>query len=191
MTNFIKIDDLPVYDLYTELLKILETGAVTWYNNQISINTIHNNSDDYKIGTGSLYLDWDNSHTVSNDTATGHIVVNPKPVLLKESDFKFIVTHFKGTLFETVYNVLNEKYNLGRVRLIRSNPRACLSWHLDDTTRIHFPIKTQTGCFMVIDDEIKHLPHNTWWHTHTYHTFHTAFNASNEDRIHLVACAIL
>jgi hypothetical protein len=39
---------------------------------------------------------------------------------------------------------------------------------------------------MVIEDEVKFLPENTWWKTNTLKP-HTAFNASKENRIHLVA----
>jgi hypothetical protein len=42
---------------------------------------------------------------------------------------------------------------------------------------------------MIIEDEVKHLPANTWWLTNTL-VKHTALNASMEDRIHLVASLI-
>ena len=50
----------------------------------------------------------------------------------------------------------------------------------------HYPVKTQDGCFMVIENEIKYLELNNWYWTNTV-LLHTAFNASKEDRIHLVA----
>jgi hypothetical protein len=68
---------------------------------------------------------------------------------------------------------------------MKSLPKTCLSWHVDDTKRIHYPIKTQEGCFMIIEEEIKHLPQHTWWLTNTL-VKHTAMNASLEDRVHLV-----
>jgi hypothetical protein len=40
---------------------------------------------------------------------------------------------------------------------------------------------------MVIEDEVLHMPENTWWLTQTEHYKHTAFNASTTNRIHLVA----
>jgi hypothetical protein len=39
---------------------------------------------------------------------------------------------------------------------------------------------------MVIEDEVKHLEQNKWYFTNTTKE-HTAFNASKENRIHLVA----
>jgi hypothetical protein len=60
---------------------------------------------------------------------------------------------------------------------MKSEPKTCLSWHVDFSTRIHYPMKTQEGCFMVIADEVCHLTENTWWWTDTVLP-HTAFNAS-------------
>jgi hypothetical protein len=39
---------------------------------------------------------------------------------------------------------------------------------------------------MVIEDEVKHLDQDKWWMADTI-KLHTAFNASKESRIHLVA----
>jgi hypothetical protein len=64
-----------------------------------------------------------------------------------------------------------------------------LSWHMDSTPRIHYVIKSQPGCLMVIEDTAKYLPTQTWWHTDTTKK-HTAFNGSYEDRIHLVATVL-
>ena len=64
-------------------------------------------------------------------------------------------------------------------------PKSCLTWHTDNTTRIHYPIKTQEGCFMVIADEVKYLETNIWYHTNTLST-HSAFNGSKDERLHLV-----
>jgi hypothetical protein len=42
---------------------------------------------------------------------------------------------------------------------------------------------------MVIEDEVKHLEENKWYWTNTV-VKHTAFNASSEYRIHLVAAIL-
>ena len=60
---------------------------------------------------------------------------------------------------------------------------------MDSTPRVHYAIKTQEGAFMVIEDEVMHMPQSTWWWTNTL-VNHTAFNASMADRIHLVATII-
>jgi len=88
-----------------------------------------------------------------------------------------------------MYDYLNEKYVLGRVRVMISKPKTCLSWHQDWHNRIHYPMQTQLGCLMVIEDEVKYLEKNKWYFTNTL-VSHTAFNASFNDRIHLVATVI-
>jgi hypothetical protein len=42
---------------------------------------------------------------------------------------------------------------------------------------------------MIIEDEVKHMNENTWWMTNTV-LYHSAFNGSKEDRIHLVAVVL-
>ena len=42
---------------------------------------------------------------------------------------------------------------------------------------------------MIIEDEVKHLQKNKWYHTDTRYE-HTAMNASKETRMHLVACVL-
>lgn len=46
-------------------------------------------------------------------------------------------------------------------------------------------MKTQEGCYMVIEDEVKHLPQNTERPTDTT-VNHTVFNGTKENRLHLV-----
>ena len=78
-----------------------------------------------------------------------------------------------------------EKRKVCKFRLMMINPKTCLSWHTDSSPRLHYPIKTQEGCMMIIEDEVFHLNQNTWYMADT--TFkHTALNASKEARIHLV-----
>jgi hypothetical protein len=187
MIRFRQLDNLPVYDLYTELNKLLDNNIINWPSShaQICLNTVTENSDDYSMGTGSLIYDWNQSYDEIDEFG------NKKTVLVKfenpyvESDFKFLCNQFKGTLFENVYYALEKVYNIGRVRIMKSKSKTCLTWHKDDTPRVHYPIKTQRGCFMVIEDEILHLEQNKWYWTDTL-VKHTAFNSSLEDRIHLV-----
>jgi hypothetical protein len=187
MIRFQQLDNLPIYDLYTELNKLVDSNIIKWSsdNTQICLNTVKENSDDYSLGTGSLIYDWDRSSEEIDEFG------NKKTILVKfenphvESDFKFLCNQFKGTLFEHVYHELEKVYNIGRVRIMKSKSKTCLTWHKDDTPRIHYPIKTQRGCFMVIDDEIMHLEQNKWYWTDTI-VKHTAFNSSLKDRIHLV-----
>jgi hypothetical protein len=82
--------------------------------------------------------------------------------------------------------MLNQQYILGRVRIMKSEPKTCLSWHNDNSERLHYPLSTHSGCFMVIEDEVMHLEYNNWYITDTTKK-HTAFNGSTNSRIHLVA----
>lgn len=187
MSNFTQLTDLPIHDLYSELKKILLTKTISWEKgNQICLNHVEENSTDVYLGVGSLTHDWDKSYNVVSDTGEVKTIVPEREKKLHGYDFKYLCKQFQNTLFEEVYFALDNKYQLGRVRLMKSESKTCLSWHVDATPRVHYPIKTQQGCFMIIEDEVMHLPKNTWWYTNTL-PYHTAFNASLESRIHLVA----
>jgi len=104
-----------------------------------------------------------------------------------ETQYTEFVEEFKGTYFEEIYNKLNEKYKLGRFRLLLLEPRTSLSWHRDPEPRIHIPVFTNPGAHLCIDDRLKHLPSDGGvWFTDTTE-YHTVFNGGEENRIHLVA----
>lgn len=178
--NFISID-LPQFDLYSELNVMLDKNIIDWKSlGQICLNTTPDKLDSFRHGVGSLYFDWSNQENGKPSV---------RPVELNENDFSELCTVFYNTVFEEVFAILKSKYNIGRVRLMKSKPKTCLTWHYDNSKRIHYPISTSEGCLMIIEDEVKHLPANTWWLTNTL-VKHTALNASMEDRIHLVASLI-
>ena len=187
MKNFKEILDLPYFDLYNELLFLIEENIIPWNNiteKQICINSIKKNDSDIKTYSQSLIYDWHNSYK------NGNGIVKFCPVL-KESDFIYICNQFKGTLFEEVFILLKEKYNVGRIRIMTSPPKTCLTWHTDDDGyRLHYPLNTDEGCIMVIENEAKHLQKNKWYITNTLKP-HTAFNGTrNLERIHLVGSII-
>jgi hypothetical protein len=187
MKNFKILNHLTTYDdLEQQLEVLLNERSIEWHykHNQICLNTIDGREEDYLLGTGSLLFDWDKS--TNNKTK---LDVPLKKNVLNEKDFTNLCIQFKGTIFEEIYKELDTYYILGRVRLIRSLPKTCMSWHKDTSIRIHYPIKTQEGCFMVIDDEVKHLEKNKWWWTNTL-LKHTAVNSSKEFRVHLVVCVL-
>jgi hypothetical protein len=187
MNYFKEFSNLQVYDLYSELNKLIETNTISWsQGNQICLNTTLDKLDNYLFGCGSLTHDWDNAKKIVDQYGNESLEIPEYQTQYKEKDFSVLCSQFKNTLFEKVYNELSTYYKLGRVRIMKSKPKTCLSWHVDTSVRLHYPIKTQEGCFMVIDNEVKHLPQNTWWWTDT-RLPHTAFNSSKEDRIHLVA----
>jgi hypothetical protein len=110
---------------------------------------------------------------------------------LDERDYCVFIPELNNTYFREVYDTLRElvaqQYDgdLGRVRLIKSVPRVCLSWHRDPEPRIHVPIVTNIGAKLVIESEVKHLPVGRAWYTNTIY-YHSQFNGGEEDRIHLV-----
>ena len=110
---------------------------------------------------------------------------------LDERDYCTFIPEIGHTYFREVYDTLREfvgqKYDgaLGRVRLIKSVPRTCLSWHRDPEPRLHVPIVTNIGAKMIIEDEVKHLPVGRAWYTNTIF-YHSQFNGGEEDRVHLV-----
>lgn len=186
MSNFTKINDLPKHDLYAELKTMLQEDKLYWNNdNQICLNTILGQEDNFTIGTGSLTVDWNNG-PIQDQYGNEIQVVKQKEVTLRENDFTIMCSQFKNTKFEEIYKELSNKYTLGRVRLMRSKSKTCLSWHTDKSIRLHYPLKTQEGCLMIVEDEVMHLTKDTWWMVNTT-VKHTAVNASREDRIHLVA----
>jgi len=176
MKYFRKLD-LPNFDI--------PTTTLDWKgNNQICLNTIEDGPDDYTFGCGSLTRDWSKMKIID-----GVQTVPLRDSPMKEKDFTKLVSDFKGTVFEDVYNCLKQNYSVGRVRLMKLFPKQCMSWHDDAGPRIHYPIQTQTGAMMVIEDEVMHIPQNEWWFTDTT-KYHTAFNSSPKERVHLVAAVI-
>jgi hypothetical protein len=185
--NFIELNNLPIFDLKTELDGMLNKKVLHFKKNtaQICLNTVKGHEKDYHFGIGSLYYDWDKLE-IKED---GEWIVPVKDKVYEETDFNVLCEQFVDTPFETVYNELSKKYFLGRVRIMKSIPNTCLSWHKDDHPRVHYPIQTQAGCFMVIEDKSMHLEQNKWYFTNTQLS-HTAFNGSSKERIHLVATIV-
>jgi len=192
MKYFKTLENLPILDLYDEFVRLFNNNTINWYKSnktyvkdQICINSTVDKKEDIHYGRGSLVLDWDNYYHDDN----GSIIIPKRKNILKESDFTVLCEQFKGTLFEDVYNSLTTQYDIGRIRIMNSKPKTCLTWHEDNTNRIHYPIKTQEGCFMLIEDEVLHLKQHQWYYTNTLPK-HTAFNASKEDRLHLVVVVL-
>ena len=119
---------------------------------------------------------------------TGKEIIRDKPI--NESKYTQLVSDFRGTYFEEVYNVLKKNFKIGRVRILLKEPRSTLSWHRDPEPRLHIPIITNPGCRMVIENVAKHLPADgslTITNNLKYHNF---FNGGEQNRIHLVACVL-
>lgn len=186
MKYFEKLN-FPNFDVYASLQSLISQGSINWHMNQMCINTVPDRLDDYHYGTGSLDLDYDKAHYITRVDGEQEFYVPPREVLLKESDFNVMCTVWKDTPVEIFFNYLKSKHNVGRVRFMKMPPRVCMSWHTDYNDRIHYVVKTQLGCLMVIENEVHHMPQDTWWKVATHGNLHTALNGSNSDRIHIVA----
>ena len=171
--------------LREDLDKILKTKrfnspGVTHFG-AIPINQIPNDENSIK-GNNIRGKYW----TIADDT--GKEV--SRDVDIDESKYTQLVPEFEKTYFKEVFEILNKRYKLGRVRLLLKEPRSTLSWHKDPECRLHAPIITNKGCFMVIENTAKHLPADgkVWITNNTkYHNF---FNGGEQARIHLVACVL-
>jgi hypothetical protein len=185
MKYFEKID-LPVFtEVSKEMYRLLESNIISWDNGQICLNSTVEQPDNYRFGVGSLRYDWDNKTEKINSAGEIKYDIPLRDSNLVEADFKVLCTQFKNTVFEDMYNVVSNKYKIGRMRLMKLEPKTCLSWHRDADSRLHYPIKTQKGCLMIIEDEVLFLEKDVWYMTNTKLS-HTAINASTESRTHLV-----
>ena len=113
-----------------------------------------------------------------------------RDIPVAENKYTELVSEFRNTYFEEVYNTLKKKFKLGRVRILLKEPRSTLSWHRDPESRLHVPIITNLGCRMVIDNVAQHMPADgtvTITNNTKYHNF---FNGGEQGRIHLVACVL-
>lgn len=178
--------DFEKRDLYPEYKRMLDEGTVDYADgNQICLTTIPEKPDDIHLGRNSLWYDWSKMYKETDGNGNQKTIVPPFENPLDEDDFTYLCDRFRGTVFEEVYDEVSKKYDIGRVRFMRVESKGCFSWHQDPSPRIHYPLKTQEGCFMIIQDEMLHMEKYTWWRTETDFK-HTALNSSFEDRIHLV-----
>jgi len=185
MKYFEKID-LPVFTgVFEEMTALLKSNTIEWSTGQICLNSTIDQPDNYKLGVGSLQYDWDKKREEVDPNGLVKQVVPFRDVIIHESEFVILCNQFKNTIFEDIYNTVNTRYKIGRSRLMKSESKTCLSWHMDPGYRLHYPVKTQEGCLMVVQDEVLHLEQNSWWIANTT-VPHTAMNASKEFRIHLV-----
>ena len=134
------------------------------------------------LGTLSLYVDWDN-HNPNDPNSQPEV----RDVILDEKDFTETCDFIKGTYTEEVINIFKEKYGVVRGRYMMMNWKSCLTYHNDETPRIHLPLITNDGCFMIIDDKTEKLHESTTYLVDTTKR-HTALNAGEHLRFHMVFC---
>ena len=177
--------DFDISRLRKDLDKILESKkfnspGVTHFG-AIPINQIPNDNSSI-TGNNIRGKYW----TIADDT--GKEV--SRDVEIDESKYTQLIPDFEKTYFKEVFETLQKRFKLGRVRLLLKEPRSTLSWHKDPECRLHVPIITNKGCSMVIENVAKHLPADgkVWITNNT--KFHNFFNGGEQARIHLVACVL-
>lgn len=103
---------------------------------------------------------------------------------LKETDFNKLI-------FDLPYiNSVISDLKMYRTRIMKLKSKTCYTYHKDLSKRIHIPIETNENCFIVIDKEVKHYPADGNYYIVDTTQYHTAFNASKENRIHMVGITI-
>ena len=119
---------------------------------------------------------------------TNHEEKRLEPV--KESQYTEICPEFKDTYVEEVYEMIKQRWKVGRVRFLMKPPRTCLSWHRDPEMRLHIPVITNKGNIMVIEDTAFHMPANGSAYLTDNRQYHNFFNGSEIERVHLVATVL-
>ncbi len=104
-----------------------------------------------------------------------------------ETAYKVFEPLLMDSYFKNVYDVLGKHFKIGRVRVLKLNPRTSLSYHRDPENRLHIPIKTNPGALMIVNNENQHMPADGSVYYMKTVNYHTALNGGDEPRIHLVA----
>lgn len=113
--------------------------------------------------------------------------VNPLPSNVKQEQINQTVKFFKGTPIEDFNEYMIEIYGACRGRLVSMAPKSLLEYHVDESPRIHLPIIVPHGSFMIVDDKLVKFKVGELQHVDTT-KYHTALNASNSIRVHMVYC---
>ncbi len=95
----------------------------------------------------------------------------------------------KNTYFEFVINKVREfsEKPIGRIRLMMLRSKTCYSWHKDDDLiRYHVPIITNPRCFIVTEHGLYTMETEGKLYSLVSTAMHTAMNASQDDRVHLL-----
>ena len=174
----------------TELAKGLDDvlGICDWHPHHSQIGLTHSldpfTEQAWYDSVGSLVFEW------GSDPYDANGKLKRKDVVKTESQFTSIVKEFNDTIFAKVISRLSEDYVLGRVRLMRLRAKSVMSWHTDTETRLHVPIVTNPGSFILVEDTSNHLDADGSTYFVDTLKHHTAVNAGTNERVHLVACVL-
>lgn len=110
----------------------------------------------------------------------------------KTDDYVVVNEFFKGSYLETVIDEVKALaaeagVKIGRIRLMLLEPKTCYTLHTDlEEYRFHIPLISNMNCFFVIGETIERMTTKGRVYTLRTKVLHTAVNASNENRLHLV-----
>jgi len=145
------------------------------FHNQLCFTNTVDSGPSLEQGCGSIKynVEFEQGKTVRKDVRN-------------EEEFTVFNPDYIGTPIHEVYNLLCERYTIGRFRMMVSKPKVCYSWHKDEHLRIHVPVVTNDHAYMMFEDKsIHHMPVGRAYVTDTT-VYHTAFNAGLKTRIHLL-----
>lgn len=164
-------------------------------------------SDNNQIGLSCEYDDRDFGTQI---LAHGNVTRPSREggrIVRKDEWYDTLIPEFETTYFAEIWNKIYEQTGqVWRMRLMRLQPKGCLSFHEDFYKRLHIPIITNTRCFFfinetneipwLVDDDLRvpsiqtyHLPADGGLYSVDTTKHHTVYNGGNTDRIHLV-CSI-
>ncbi|MEQ1723161.1 MAG: aspartyl/asparaginyl beta-hydroxylase domain-containing protein [Pseudobdellovibrio sp.] len=116
-----------------------------------------------------------------------------KEFIAPTEKFNILNNVFVSTEVESLYMFVknfamqNYQVNIGRVRLMRLEPKTCLTYHLDlEEFRFHVPLISNEKCFFVVNDLVYRMSDTSTLYKFKTNLLHTAVNASTEIRDHLV-----
>lgn len=168
--------------LQTEVTSILDKITIT-QDNQISLVYRDNHKENCWMDGISTPFEFDENRLPIKDKDGNNIR------RYKEEEFKNINEELKETEIANVYNTLGTYFNVTRYRIALLPPKKCYGWHTDEEVRLHIPIFTTPGSFLITDDGIaSHLPADG--HSYLFranNSYHTAINSDYlKNRIHLL-----
>ena len=107
--------------------------------------------------------------------------------IVDESAYTELNPVFAGTAFEDVFHALNERFTLGRMRVLSKAIYSCNSWHRDPEPRIHIPLVTNPGSLFIVNHHCTHMPADGSVYFTDTRGYHTALNGGPDPRVHIVA----
>ena len=144
---------------------LLELSVLPPFKTQICLQGVKG-SDDYFLGCGVGGNEKSSERKQRHDYST--------------SDFKY-------PLFNMPYvNDFMKKYEMTHTRVMKLLPKTCYSYHKDKSKRIHVPVTTNPHCWILIEEQISHLPANGSHYVVDTTKMHTAINSSHEERTHIL-----